>query len=623
MAPKKWKNSFKRDFEEIAAKTKEKSTEQLIGICEPERAVSASEAVGSGNAENTTSAAEQNSGAEASSSSQGIKFRKVVGNMFLSNRLSALESHDLAAAATEAGAVGSQDLAKCGTSGKHPQNMHRDLLRALLKDVEWPSEYFADVPVLDPDTLEESIVSMPFSLPHEAVKHMVDKHGDKVLSLFQAKSDTPLHRLMQEQCQKLNISQNECIALGLHGDGTPFAAKMRDSLEQFSYNFPASDSLMRCVFGAVPKRFVASGTFEAMLRIFVWSMTILASGFMPTCRHDGTEWQGSDKTRKGKSQCRAKLAGLAIGVRGILCQIRGDWMFYKQVFHFPSWSENAICWLCQATRKMNSEFDMRTNKWQSARFKPGQFVALLLAAGLLSCIFQCPGIEIKHFLVDWLHCADLGICQSIIGNAFNEIVDLLEGSTRKDRVCSLWKRIKHWYKLHDPPSKLEGLTPEMIRQPSKGAKLRAKAGETRYLIPFCAELAREFDDGSVHRNTVRFLCESLQNIATIISTEPYNSVEASVNCQRLRKLYVALEAMSIAKGDDLSWRVKPKLHLFEELICYIGPEFGSPRFFWTYRDEHWGHWLATTATRRGGPKFAASCALNLLLKFKAIVTVDL
>ena len=35
-----------------------------------------------------------------------------------------------------------------------------------------------------------------------------------------------------------------------------------------------------------------------------------------------------------------------------------------------------------------------------------------------------------------------------------------------------------------------------------------------------------------------------------------------------------------------SWRVKPKLQLFcSELVEFVAPFKGSPKSFWTYRDE--------------------------------------
>ena len=163
----------------------------------------------------------------------------------------------------------------------------------------------------------------------------------------------------------------------------------------------------------------------------------------------------------------------------------------------------------------------------------------------------------------------------------------------------------------------------MIKQPGKKPKLRSKAGECRCLVPFGAELAKEYDDGSSHRNAINMLCQNLLQVQMCISTEPYQADVASAACSRLVQLHAALERMSLAKGDEFSWAVKPKLHMMEELICFVGLEFGSPKHYWTYQDESWGGWLANTANRRGGPKWASTCAHNLLCRYRAAVNSDI
>ena len=86
------------------------------------------------------------------------------------------------------------------------------------------------------------------------------------------------------------------------------------------------------------------------------------------------------------------------------------------------------------------------------------------------------------------------------------------------------------------------------------------------------------------------------------------------------RLDVSLESFAVASGDALSWRVKPKLHMLQELILYVSVEFGSARNFWTYQDESWGGWLSNCAARRGGAKFAGTVAFGLLQRYRASVT---
>ena len=552
---------------------------------------------------------------------KGLAFRRVIANFFLSNQLSSLQTHDIANSATDAGATGAEDLSSCGNHGRCPQNMHRDLLKKLLKNVKWPKEYWALIPIKNPEDGSTHMVNFPFLLPHEVIKHLVDHHGD--LKEFVADLNTILGAVVADSCQALGLNPSEVLGIGLHGDGAPCATKMRESLEQFSWSFCEAPTSSRFVFTAIPKSFVAHGTMDAILSIFTWSLKQLAAGVMPTCRHDGSLWESTDKFRIPGMQNRVQQSGKSIGARALLVQVRGDWMFFKETFSLPSWSSELICWLCRATKSHNSELDFRGKLWRQHRYQPGEFQRLLEQAGKLSPIFGCPGLSIRHFLIDWLHAVDLGVSQSVIGNLFHEIAELLPGATRKDRIASLFKRIKEWYSIAKPPSRLDNLTDLMVKLPGKSPKLRSKAGECRYLVPFAAKLAQDFDDGSTHRNTVSNLLQNLLEVQLCISAEPYDAEKAARACKKFCLLYVALEKLSLANNDELSWRIKPKFHMFEELICYVGIEFGSPRHFWTYQDESWGGWLSHAATRRGGPKYAASCALNLICRYRALVSEDL
>ena len=179
-------------------------------------------------------------------------------------------------------------------------------------------------------------------------------------------------------------------------------------------------------------------------------------------------------------------------------------------------------------------------------------------------------------------------------------------------------KIKGWCKTSKPPSQLDNLTVEMLKLPGKGPKLRSKAAECRYLLPFGAIVARECDDGSVRRKTIRNLMDHFLQLAVIISSEPYDAPAAARHGRHVAQLFVALEDLARSAGDELSWRVKPKLHLFEELIQFMSFDLGSARNFWTYQDESWGGWLSNCAARRGGPKFAATVALGMLQRYRAV-----
>ena len=88
MAPKSWAGGYKRAFETVM---------------ESGRAASG---------QDSESSQHVASSQDSSSSSRPAKLRKTLATFFLSNKLSAVETKELAPAATEAGAVGSADLGK-------------------------------------------------------------------------------------------------------------------------------------------------------------------------------------------------------------------------------------------------------------------------------------------------------------------------------------------------------------------------------------------------------------------------------------------------------------------------------------------------------------------------------
>ena len=74
------------------------------------------------------------------------------------------------------------------------------------------------------------------------------------------------------------------------------------------------------------------------------------------------------------------------------------------------------------------------------------------------------------------------------------------------------------------------------------------------------------------------------------------------------------------KGDTLSWRIKPKMHVFQELVEYQCQSGASPSDFWTYKDEDWGGCVAKMGARRGGNSNPCTIAKKVLTRFRCLVT---
>ena len=183
-----------------------------------------------------------------------------------------------------------------------------------------------------------------------------------------------------------------------------------------------------------------------------------------------------------------------------------------------------------------------------------------------------------------------------------------------ERCKELWRRLQAFYKNRKVESKLDNLTLLMIqKQKSAPPKLRAKAAELRCLIPFIQDMALEFfDDGDAKENCAKQLVVLLNGCYSALSSDVVFAADLLADrCRKMCVLWVALESRS----DPPLWRVKPKMHLFQELA---GMQVGDrPALSWTYRDEDFGASLAQRARVRGGHHTPKAVGQAVLLKFIA------
>ena len=77
-------------------------------------------------------------------------------------------------------------------------------------------------------------------------------------------------------------------------------------------------------------------------------------------------------------------------------------------------------------------------------------------------------------------------------------------------------------------------------------------------------------------------------------------------------------ALSSQSDDERYWKMKPKMHMFQELVEFQTWDLGHPARFWTYQDESFVGAIAKLAMLRGGPRIAASAAKRALDRFRAL-----
>ena len=382
------------------------------------------------------------------------------------------------------------------------------------------------------------------------------------------------------------------------------------SLEALVLSFPGiGDSLQAAripLFGILKHDTVKHETYHDVMSILAWSLRCLAEGRFPGKRHDGSPFGSTDWTRQKKASEHTLT-------KGALVELRGDWAFYKQVFKFPQFNERAgCCWRCNITPGRLHEVGPDA-PWRAAPLSHWQLLQRWASKGVApSPLFSAPGVRSDTMVLDWLHIADLGVTCDFAGNLFAMTVRKYSAPTAEERCKQLYQDIDQYYQRESTTSRLDMLTPTMIQAAaSTPPKLRAKAAEARLLVPFLKEHALQMLGDSDMESTVKAAAHELETCYSCLSKATFSPQTLKDASRRFCILCAALARVAVPPA----WRLKPKVHLFQEMnetCCGV-----CPSDTWTYRDEDFGGTMAAQGRRRGGAAGVAVCGRQCLLKFCA------
>lgn len=539
------------------------------------------------------------------------EWNQEASSTFSNGSLSAVNTQRLVLEAQNAGAQGAEALARAGKSGQIQKNVHRDLTRHMLKNSHWPKYYYAKIPVWDP--IQECSLERlhPFLLPHEWLAKAIN-----ICDFSAVYADVVNHSEIaghiQQVAMRLESPWEDFIPLGFHSDGVPYGSQMfySDSLELFSLNLPCGSIGMRIPFTSAQKNhLVKHETYNAILEVLSWSLKHLAWGTFPITRHDGTAF---DKGETWRSNLGNKLKP----AKALLVEVRADWSALKQVFQFPQQNENAgICWMCHATpseiRDCSATAGWRTNRWTAMSFHNN-----LKETNKVCPLWSVPGVSCKLVVVDWLHCADIGVTADVIGNILLELVDGFPGAgDRNVKLTHIWQTICAEYDAQGVPStnRFHSLRLKSFFTSKKSPKLKGKAAHIRYFVPVIdCVVKKTMQPNDNHTGTVMSCMAHLAACYTCL--QDFDAAKLDFNSRRMAVLYCALEKQKLDAGIKKRWKVKPKLHLFLELCSHICLERhrGNPRNFWTYADESHGGDMRGKAVARGGQKTSRASACRVL-----------
>lgn len=285
----------------------------------------------------------------------------------------------------------------------------------------------------------------------------------------------------------------------------------------------------------------------------------------------------------------------------------------KEIFRLPGWQGSATsrcCWRCTATQTTRKDCSL-TAHWRNERLTHFELLnQWRLAEVTPSPIVGAPFFSTKLFQLDWLHVMDLGVTCDFLGNLFLMLLAYCDGGSRKEKVKTLYRRIRQYYVTERIGSRLDTLTEKMLLKRGGHAKLRARGAEARGLVGFArqqavAHLNNDIPSEAAAKTAAIHLSECYANL----SRERFHHAAMKEHSRKFCIQMVALEAVA-AHG----WRAKPKLHLMQEL-CEESAD--CPSINWTYRDEDFGGSMAGFARVRGGTVTSSTVGRNVLHRFRA------
>lgn len=386
------------------------------------------------------------------------------------------------------------------------------------------------------------------------------------------------------------------VPVGLYSDGIKICDDTHpDSLYVVYLYFlhrPADETarpLSKHLYTAYRKSDSSAETLEDIWKVLLWELKALASGFLPL--------RGEER-KPLASQCFGPL----VTGRHCFClmQVKGDWSWYVEALGLWQWnSKSHMCPYCRASRdgplswhNFSLEAPWLATCRDHSRYledmelsKRADFCRDASPFAFEPLLCQAPFFKWTMVKLDWQHAQDLGALSYEIGEAWWSLLPglarLATAGTKQDRgtgLQELKRRLKQYYadKRVDSRIPLKRLGLRKIKA-RKHPKLKAKAVQTKRLLPFTLALAAELrhTDGALGEHRYQSL--------------GYASKICSLASQR-----------EITSDELMSWRAWQALHMFHYASCgfRVYPKFhyalhlpaqversGVPRTFWVYSDE--------------------------------------
>ena len=350
-------------------------------------------------------------------------------------------------------------LSSLGTSGLHPNNMHKELMNKLepppirnaLTNIKVYFKKENVAAVIQADTsilLPHKLFATLFNEHREAFnEHILGGSLDNPKRFWAAMSDNAAY--LSHPLKDRKDHKEKAIPLSLHGDGVPIAGLGKSwskSVDAWSWASVLGRGSTACtnwmIYILYWKLIVDAANmnaFHIFSRQLKWSLYWLFIGKHPN--RDEHDVHYTPESPEGR------LAGtsLAGGYYGVLWLIRGDLDHMAKAFGFPYATAASPCGCCQAnsTDKPWTDGRLETAAWATSIWTHDSWKA---AHPNPHPIFTLPGVGIKAFVPDVMHVLHLGTYQYFFGSVLHYLTTMIMPESPQSNLAKIWTHIKTFYK---------------------------------------------------------------------------------------------------------------------------------------------------------------------------------
>ena len=140
-----------------------------------------------------------------------------------------------------------------------------------------------------------------------------------------------------------------------------------------------------------------------------------------------------------------------------------------------------------------------------------------------------------------------------------------------------------------------------------------------HLVQFGFEIstAMHANYDNEHSLTVLRCVSAFMDFYMCLGVSPFPKNQAKLACRNTCIFYCALADEATASGIN-AWKVKPKLHIFQECGEFQTEELGDPQGFWAYADEDYVGFAAEVGESRVGGGNASTATDRIVARVRAL-----